>query len=170
MRIAFFFLLSLLVDSLGWILVPVGLLFCNKDSLHLPSLFWLWDNDIEGINGDIYWRTDPTHHPNDYSNFWVRYTWLAWRNPSNNFITFVLGFSPNWDTQYTVTGNVPTDYKIVAHHQGKDYPMWMIQKPYERWPQHSYRVYIGWRNEGCPKTKPVSFVFTIQVWKTAKAV
>lgn len=169
LRIVTLFMLSLAVDIAGWFLVPVGLLFCGRDAQRLPRLFWPWDNDIEGINGDIYWRTDPAHHPDDYWRFWPRYVWLAWRNPSNNFITFVLGYTPDATTAWTESGDPLTEdqpnghsgsYELNALHRGRRYPMFYLVRRYPFWPSKCFRLYVGWKNKG-HQLAPTAFVCTL---------
>ena len=112
----FFFCVDLPALILGLIMVPIGLLFCNKDSQHMPKFFYPWDNDRDGINGDGTW--DPTtqtgsgwkgpeHTMGNYTSFWNRFRWLALRNPTNNF-DYTIGFPQTSDLKYTYTGNPNT--------------------------------------------------------------
>ena len=81
----------------GLVIVPIGLLFrtteevTNPDELtyperkvvHMPKIFWLWDNDAEGAMSwmdewpDMCWDKDPT-------SFLSMFQWMAIRNPVNN--------------------------------------------------------------------------------------
>ena len=83
------FALSIIVDLLGFIVVPIALLFCDADSNHLPAWAQWWDNDRDGINGDGLtgisgWR-GPEHANGRERTFWWRFWWLVVRNPGNNF-------------------------------------------------------------------------------------
>lgn len=42
---------------------------------HFPRLFWLWDNDEDGITPAWY---------NPQATLWRAYVWTAWRNSVNN--------------------------------------------------------------------------------------
>ena len=100
------FTTSLIFDILGVIIIPIALLFAKESDDHLPSIFWPWDNDRDGINGDgetgiSGWR-GPEHANGLERTFWYRYVWLAFRNPSNNYGYFC-GIEPKGD--FSVIGN-----------------------------------------------------------------
>jgi len=73
--------------------------------VHLPSLFWLWDNDGDGARGDKrgwYWCEDElVEHWSDGLKY---YWWLAIRNPANNFKRFILGFDIRKNEIKTIYG------------------------------------------------------------------
>ena len=76
----------------GWFIVPIGLLFCNKDSEHMPKLFWLWDNAVDTINGDEgKWKEvcEKAWFLKDPTSYWTRWKWLAIRNAARNYSMFV---------------------------------------------------------------------------------
>ena len=94
-------LVGFALDLLGLIMVPIGLLFCDAASTHMPASFWPWDNDNDGINGDAGWAS--AEHANGQQNtFWWRFLWLAIRNPGNNF-GYLLGRVPSG--QFQALGN-----------------------------------------------------------------
>lgn len=73
-------LLVLLPDLLAPLVVPIALVFTQREDDHLPRLFAWWDNDVS-INGD---RPDleeayyaPGHH---VRSRWARFVWLGLRN------------------------------------------------------------------------------------------
>lgn len=75
----------------GIVVVPIALLFTDKDSEHLPKWAYLWDNAWDGING----RSN-THHwvkrwgTEGVKKFWPRFLWSAIRNRASN-ISQLLG-------------------------------------------------------------------------------
>lgn len=108
---------------IGFFVTWIGLLFCNKDSIHMPKLWWLWDNS-HGINGTI----------NDNNGNWViicnnginatpeekrkilahcfstnlglertyrnRWIWITWRNPVSNLSMYLMGLKINKPVEY----------------------------------------------------------------------
>lgn len=112
----FFLCIDLPMTLLGLFMVPLGLLFCKKDSEHMPKLFWFWDNDRDGINGDGRepTATDPgagwkgnEHTQGNQQSMWNRFRWLAIRNPANNF-GYLIGFKQTADVTYHSIGNPQT--------------------------------------------------------------
>lgn len=103
-----FYLLGFLV---GWI----GLLFCTRESEHLPWLWWPWDNS-HGINGTLNGNNPkwvvicnpeimdlPVHAQGSYLRCLIesktgkertyrnRWIWLFWRNPVSNLSLYPMG-------------------------------------------------------------------------------
>ena len=106
-----FYILGFLV---GWI----GLIFCKRESEHMPWLWWPWDNKAHGINGTLSGNNpkwvvicNPEAFPpeggmdENYKilqkivnektgkerTFWKRWVWLIWRNPVSNLSLDWLG-------------------------------------------------------------------------------
>lgn len=98
------------IHLLGYVVVPIGLLFCNRKSEHMPILFWPWDN-VAGINGTLNGMNPkwPSEAPGgDNRSFWSRYIWLAHRNPTSNWGRYVLGVKlkepiKKWGTEDPLT-------------------------------------------------------------------
>ena len=77
------------VEILQFLVVPIALLFCNKDSENLPKWAWLFDDPDYGINGDDGWKNE--HFPNGKNRtYWARLCWL-YRNRIGNFSAKYLG-------------------------------------------------------------------------------
>lgn len=103
---------------LGFLVGWMGLLFCNRDSEHMPKLWWFWDNETHGINGTLGGNNpkwvlicNPEVFPEGESldkqyatlqrivseksgkerTFWNRWVWLYWRNPVTNISLYTLG-------------------------------------------------------------------------------
>ena len=101
---------------IGFFVTWLGLLFCNRDSEHMPVLWWPWDNS-HGINGTIgnnnlkwvylcnktaidnvpdskkmdgmqYFIDTKSGNERKFNNRW---TWVTWRNPVSNLSLFLLG-------------------------------------------------------------------------------
>jgi len=105
-----FYLLGFLA---GW----AGLLFCTRESEHLPWLWWPWDNS-HGINGTLNgnnpkWvvicnpeiKDFPVYEQGNYLRWLIeskagkerayrkRWIWLFWRNPVSNLSLYPMGVS-----------------------------------------------------------------------------
>lgn len=94
----------------GFVVVPIGLLFRtetpvtdksrqaypSRKIVHLPKIFWLWDNDAEGAMSwmdewpEMCWNGKP-------DSFLSMFQWLAIRNPVNNmrFVKYLAVFIPD---------------------------------------------------------------------------
>lgn len=99
---------------LGYLVVWIGLLFCDWDAVHMPKLWWPWDN-YDGINGTLYYHNlnwvyicnpemfvgvkDPTakaiqivdEKTGAEHTYGRRYQWLAFRNPISNVSMYMIG-------------------------------------------------------------------------------
>jgi len=99
---------------LGYLVVWVGLLFCDRASEHMPKLWWPWDN-YDGINGTLYMHNlnwvyicnpdafvnikDPTlvamsivlTQTGNERKYGRRYEWCAFRNPVSNVSMYMIG-------------------------------------------------------------------------------
>lgn len=85
-----------LLEVLGYIIVPIALLFTKKEDDHLPKWArWFedahdyYDGIIAAINGDSGWRNE--HYPEPKNRtFWARLMWL-YRNRIGYFSSQVNG-------------------------------------------------------------------------------
>lgn len=147
----FLVLVSFAVDLFGLIVVPLALLFCRESDEHLPRLFWPWDNDTEGINGDGGWR-GPEHANGREREFWWRFQWLAIRNAGTNF-SYLIGFEQTLNIAYIADpGSDP-----LTSNQGREgtncvrafAPQGFVAWEYylvRRWmPGRCLRVRLGWK-------------------------
>ena len=84
------------LEILGYIVVPIALAFCNKQSEHLPKIFrWFedasdnYDGENSAINGDSGWRKE--HYPNGKNKTYLaRLKWL-FRNRIGYFSSRING-------------------------------------------------------------------------------
>ncbi|ERJ25899.1 hypothetical protein [Campylobacter concisus] len=84
------------LEILGYLIVPIALLFCDKNSEHLPK--WaryfedasdLYDGENSAINGDSGWRKE--HYPNGKNRtYFARLRWL-YRNRIGYFSSRING-------------------------------------------------------------------------------
>ena len=89
-------IIELPLEMLGYIIVPIALLFCNKQSEHLPK--WaryfedasdLYGGENSAINGDSGWRKE--HYPNGKNRtYFARLLWL-YRNRIGYFSSRING-------------------------------------------------------------------------------
>lgn len=79
--------ISLCVDALGVFIVPLAILF--SDGRTLPRWAWIWDNDREPLGDDT--RGAAIAMATGFKRGYLRWCWLALRNPGNNF-GYLLGF------------------------------------------------------------------------------
>ena len=89
-------IVELPLEMLGYIVVPIALAFCNKQSEHLPK--WaryfedasdLYDGENSAINGDSGWQKE--HYPNGKNRtYFARLRWL-YRNRIGYFSSRVNG-------------------------------------------------------------------------------
>ena len=145
---------SFLVDLSGLIVVPIALLFTPRDANHLPHLFWPWDNDMEGINGDQYWKQQ---YGDKVTHFYYRFLWLALRNPGNNF-GYYCGWQQTRDCTYRYWGDTQVSNRNPYH------PGWIFVLGnngkrgafcfYAVWPSlpgRCLRIFLGWKIHDMPK-------------------
>ena len=88
--------IELPLEMLGYIVVPIALAFCNKQSEHLPK--WAryfedasdyYDRENSAINGDSGWRKE--HYPNGKNRtYFARLRWL-YRNRIGYFSSQING-------------------------------------------------------------------------------
>lgn len=68
---------------LGYITVPIGILFAK--AISLPKLFWLWDNQHDTRYGN--WKWEEKWGLKRYG-FWPQFLWLQVRNPLHNYCAY----------------------------------------------------------------------------------
>lgn len=180
------FLLTLLVEIAGLVIVPIALLFCDRESEHLPKWAAWWDEPVYGINGDVDWIR---HHATDPQSYYWRWRWLM-RNRAVGWSTkigielhhggagryrlafedllFVIGEADMGDRPI-----VPADqpvgregfigYTLLSAERGDRSSFYWIWK----WPgiDRCVRVYVGWKmnelwEKGSTSYPSVPFVFT----------
>lgn len=144
--------LELVVEILTLIVVPVVLLFCNKDAERLPKLFSWWDEYKYGINGDPYWK-GPEHANGKQNTYLWRLKWL-FRNRINTFSCAVSGIDMTKCTEISYEGDVFTANKPLLHEgsvlitakvDGKTYQTkYFIKKWCSR---YCLRIYWGWKTK-----------------------
>ena len=88
--------IELPLELVSWLIVPIALLFCNKQSERLPK--WaryfedandLYDGENSAINGDSGWRKE--HYPNGKNRtYFARLRWL-YRNRIGYFSSRING-------------------------------------------------------------------------------
>ncbi|WP_423903863.1 DUF7338 family protein [Campylobacter showae] len=77
------------LEILQFLVVPIALLFCGKESEKLPRWAAWFDDPDYGINGDDGWRGE--HYPNGKNRtYWARLCWL-YRNRIGVFSAKYLG-------------------------------------------------------------------------------
>ena len=85
---------------------------------HWPKLFWLWDNDEDGVWCDWYRKSNP-----QWSVPRQEFMWTALRNPCNN-LRYVPGVSkvgrPLWRWTWIFRG---TGYYAQAGWNGSGFPV-----------------------------------------------
>lgn len=150
------FLIELPIEILHFLLVPIALLFCKKESEHLPKIFSWFDENDYGINGDPYWIE--VHFPNGKNRtYWTRLRWL-YRNRIGNFSAKYLGVKvADIDPSSVVTkGNrwvtnlkgVDTDWCLVTCKlkNGKERFGYYKEIRYKGFLKNYYlRIYVGWK-------------------------
>jgi hypothetical protein len=118
---------------LGLFIVPIAILFkqprneTNNNGLFIPykfpKIFWLWDNDRDGICGDNGFKNEhcPDYHLN-YGSFLCNYIWCAIRNPIANASWYFgvdsvitkIEYDGNWSFAYDENGKCYAFYKYVG--------------------------------------------------------
>lgn len=145
--------LSFVMDVLGLVVVPIALLFCNRESNYLPNWAWPWSNDQETINGDPYWQEK---HGEAARGFCCRFVWLALRNPSNNF-GYWCGWLQASDATYRYWGDPEVNnetghagWLLVAGNNGKQ-AAFCFYLVYPTLPTRCLRMMLGWKIHDMPK-------------------
>lgn len=89
-------IIELPLELISWVVVPIALLFCNKQSKRLPKWAkWFedasdyYDGENSAINGDSGWRKE--HYPNGKNRtYFARLRWL-YRNRIGYFSSRING-------------------------------------------------------------------------------
>lgn len=183
------FVATLVVELLGLLAVPIALLFCNRESDHLPKWAAWWDEPVYGINGDGDWIR---HHATDPQSFYWRWRWLM-RNRAVGWSTKIgipLVPAPNEPGRYT-NGDGSIMYVFSMPADGRGVPVVPADQPVGRegfigyvlmgydgserrgfyfiwkWPlvDRCVRAYVGWKfnelwEKGSTSYPAVPFVFT----------
>jgi len=143
--------LDLLVQAVGFVVVPVALLFCKPTDAHLPTwAHWFETYDYD-INGDPPWQ-GPQHANGHQREYWWRLLWLL-RNRTGIFSTDILGFQQSQVMKYEAwgdvyTGNIPGHsgwlYAEATLPKGRMRPCYYIVY---QWPKsrRCFRLYAGWK-------------------------
>ena len=148
----FLVVMDLVMKVVGIPICAIGLLFCNKESEHMPKLFWLFDNDVDTINGDegewvkvikrTWWLGKRT-------SYWTRFWWCAIRNSARNYTMWV-GVRPcdvkeiwvNKAYDESVSHHYLSLLVIAVTEDGKRYVMW--HPSWRVWlPYFGHRILLG---------------------------
>ena len=151
------------LEILGYIVVPIALAFCNKQSEHLPK--WaryfedasdLYDGINSAINGDSGWRKE--HYPNGKNRtYFARLRWL-YRNRIGYFSSRVNGVKVSeidpssvrvrGNPRVTSNGGVISDFcKVTLKLKGGRTRFGLFKTiRYKGFLSGFYcRIYIGWK-------------------------
>lgn len=94
-------------DILGLAIVPIALLWCDRDSEHLPHWAWPWCNEWDSING-----YSNSHHwerrwGDSTRSYWPRFLWLAIRNRSANLSQLIGKDNPDDKETWKLNIRIP---------------------------------------------------------------
>ena len=137
-------LLSWVFDLLGLLVLPLAIAF--SDGKTLPAWAWPWGNDREPL-GDAARRAD-IDAATGFVRGWLRFRWLALRNPGNNF-GYALGFEQS-GARYSYSGDPETSdqgHEGVLHVTGDN----VRQRAFciyivKRWgTTRCLRIMLGWK-------------------------
>lgn len=166
---------------LGYISTWLGLLFCNRDSEHMPWPFWFWDSNA-GINGtlryenlnwvhicnsDINWNVpnplkiamkivdDKTGNERTYKNRWL---WVTWRNPVTNVSRYFIGREARKFSKRAWTlGPFKLERLLVT--LGWSYAFtWQFTK------ERGFFYRFGWKYDDIQQNR-ACFIYRISPWK-----
>ena len=150
-----FFCIRLPLMAIGVVFFPLMYVTRKRDD-SLRKIFWLWDNEEDGIYGAPFWikRNDGKY------NFKTAYTWSALRNPVNNMRFTKLGLNRDKiiDIEYKYWGDpeIPTPH-LARNRKGRK--MWhysLVRRGWLWYPSFWYinatksnvkhfRVRAGWK-------------------------
>lgn len=154
--IKFFLVLPLML--LGFIVVPIALLFA-KDN-HLPVWAeWCWGNKEHGNNGGNFWIKRSLNWPNYLRCFW----WLVVRNPTANWSKHVLGIAVTKPIVVEGNVNVDEDDGISGYYfaTGQRWEYKYISKPYSLFNRDwCVKLRFGWKITGKDYGELATFCFT----------
>lgn len=109
--IIFFGILTLMMSAIG---IPAFLIawpFRSKKTepnsfgwfmLNMPGLFWLWDNDYDGLVGQ---KNGKNYSKYPLGSFRGCFHWAVLRNPANNWGRYFIGFNYNDCYEIVVDGD-----------------------------------------------------------------
>lgn len=139
--------LSFVVDIAGVFIVPFAILRGGLD-MKLPAWAWRWDNDREPWGDEA--RRPAIEAASGWRRVYLRWCWLALRNPGNNFGYSVgmlqsdVVYSYRGDTRTSDQGHYGTLF-VLATKRGVPvgfcfygiWPSWFAGK--------CRRVFVGWK-------------------------
>ena len=151
------------LEVLGYLIVPIALLFCNKQSERLPK--WaryfedasdLYDGENSAINGDSGWRKE--HYPNGKNRtYFARLRWL-YRNRIGYFSSRINGVKVSeiepssiitqGNPRVTSNGGVISDFcKVTCKLKGGRTRFGLFKTiRYKGFLSDFYcRIYVGWK-------------------------
>lgn len=149
-RILGLFVISLAMDLLSFIVVPIALIGLKETDNHLPKWARWWETYDNDINGDIYWH-GAEHANGKQRTYWWRLKWLL-RNMSGTFLYEVMGAKLKSDVYYVVEGDVYVADRphgksgflyAEAHSDGKMWPCYLYVKQWGK-TGRCLRLYLGW--------------------------
>jgi len=156
-------IIELPLELISWLIVPIALLFCDKQSERLPK--WvryfedasdLYDGENSAINGDSGWRKE--HYPNGKNRtYFARLRWL-YRNRIGYFSSRVNGVKVSeiepssvrvqGNPRVTSNGGVISDFCKVTLKLKDGRSRFGLYKTirYKGFLSGFYcRIYIGWK-------------------------
>ena len=110
-----YFCVRLPLILVGLVLFPLMYWTRNKDTNKLAKIFWIWDNEEDGIYGAPFWWERKYGGVKDLK---TAYTWSALRNPVNN-MRFVFGVNRDkWKKNYFFYGDKEIPHPRLAREKG----------------------------------------------------
>ena len=130
---------SIIMDILGFFLVPIALIFTREEDDMLPKIFYPWDNYEDTINGDKHWSN--LVGKENITKKWYRFKWLALRNPSHNFVKRIIGVKNTGDKYYFIGDSWEKVSTYNGYHKG------LYDGKYLQILYHNKWIYIriGWK-------------------------
>jgi len=146
------FIIGLLMDVVGaLIMVPLALMIGGVNN-RLPNWANWFDNDRDPF-GDTA-RRPAIDAAAGLKKGWLRYVWLALRNPANNFGYKVVGFKHVGGVDYESYG-IPTTSDqstggwkaVIARYQGRvvAFELYVVLPYSTPWGMRCVRVRLGWK-------------------------
>lgn len=151
-------LIDIPVDLMTFIVVPIALLGCKRETERLPKWARLWDDMQYGINGDPPWK-GPDHANGHEREYLWRLRWLT-RNRANTW-AHELGATglQNPDVIWNVYGDTLVSnrpghegmlYVEARMPNGKVFPCYYYIKKTIKFgeKQRCFRAYVGFKLKG----------------------
>jgi hypothetical protein len=144
----FFVVSSIAMDALGLIVVPFAILLGGVDN-RLPKWAQWFDNDREPF-GDLT-RGPAIAAASGAKKVWLRWLWLAVRNPANNYGYQVCGVPRTADTTYTLWGDIETSdqgvggWKYVEARKDGRLVAFELYIVIPHLPGRCVRIRLGWK-------------------------